>query len=274
MSRYSCLIAVYYKDNPAYLELSLNSMIEQTICPDEIVLVEDGPLCDDLYRVIERYKINYPDLLQVISLDQNRGLGNALNCGIKHCRNELVARMDSDDISLPHRCEKQLIEFTKNPSLTIVGTQIYEFIDTADNIVCSRAVPVTYDGILKFSRRRSPFNHPTVMYKKSKVIECGGYCTYNRKEDLDLFIRMLRSGYYAINLPEVLLYYRSSIDNLKRRKTWKNCSEYINIMYKFYRQGHLGCLDMLYVLFGQLFIFLAPKKLLKPLSNSLLRKKV
>ena len=272
MEKYSVLMSVYYKEKPEYLKDSINSMINQTVMPDEIIIIEDGPLTDELNNVIEFFKNKYSGLFVIEKLEHNVGLGAALNVGIKISKNELIARMDTDDIALPERCEKQLKAFEKNDKIDIIGTQIEEFIDTPDNVVSSRIVPLDYEGILKFSRRRSPFNHPTVMYKKSKVLDIGGYQPYGRKEDLDLFIKMVHNG-YAINLEEALLLYRTNNDNLKRRTTWTNCSEYIKIMFKFYRLGYSSTIDMIYVLLGQLSMYLMPKKITAILSNSFLRSK-
>lgn len=272
-TRYSVLMSVYSKEHPEYLTQALDSMINQTVVPDEIVLVEDGPLTEPLYAVIEGYKSNYPGLFNIVSLKENGGLGNALNQGIRVCHNELIARMDTDDISKPERCEKQIAAFMDDPKLDIVGTQIDEFLDTPENIISSRVVPSSHEEIVTFSRRRSPFNHPTVMYRKSAVEKMGGYKNYGRKEDLDLFIRMVNEGCKATNLPESYLCYRTNADNLQRRKTWNNCKEYIQIMYGFHRKGYNGLVDIIYVVAGQLLMFLTPERFTKKLSDRYLREK-
>ncbi len=273
MEKYSVLMSVYNKEKPSYLRESIDSMVSQTEKPDEIIIVKDGPLGKELDDVIKEYKDKRPELFVILELPENKGLGNALNKGLEISKNELVARMDTDDISLPDRCKKQLMEFEKNKNLCIVGTQINEFIDQPTEIIRSRVVPLTYDDILEFSKRRSPFNHPTVMYKKSKVLELGGYRTYGRKEDLDLFIRMIHENSYAINLNEVLLLYRSNQDNLQRRRSWVNCSEYISIMYSFYKKGYSRITDILYVVVGQLAMYIMPRCIISKLSNKYLRKK-
>ena len=168
------------------------------------------------------------------------------------CRNELVARMDTDDISLSERCEIQVNEFIKNKDLSILGTMINEFYDYPTNIVSSRIVPCKHDEILKFSKRRSPFNHPTVMYKKTHVLACGGYRDIHRKEDIDLFVRMLNSGYISANIEKSLLLYRSNKDNLKRRKSWSNCKSYILVVYDFWKNDYSSMIDLLFVVASQL----------------------
>lgn len=273
MKKYSVLMSVYHKENPEYLQKSIESMLNQTAFPDEFIIVKDGPLTDRLDEVIESFVLAYDNLFTIIPLEKNGGLGQALNYGIKKSRNELIARMDSDDISLPERCEKQLYEFELNDKLVICGAQINEFIDIEENVVCSRQVPLSFDAIKVFARRRSPFNHPTVMYKRSALLEIGGYSEYGRKEDLDLFLRMVFSGNYAINLSEPLLLYRTNNDNLKRRKTWQNCSEYIQIMFSFFKNGNIRLSDMIYVSIGQISMFLLPEIIIKKLSDKFLRNK-
>lgn len=272
-TKYSVLMSLYYKEKPEFLKLSIDSMINQTIQPDQIVIVKDGKLTKELDEVVDYYIQMKPELFTIVQLENNVGLGLALNEGLKQCKNELVARMDTDDISLPNRCELQIKEFNKNKKLSIVGTMTQEFYDTPDNIVSARIVPTTHEEILKFARRRSPFNHPTVMYKKSDVLGGGGYHDVKRKEDIDLFGRMLNQGYIAMNINEGLLLFRSNEDNFLRRKSWENCKSYIDVIYDFWKKGYTGLGDLIFVVISQLVMFISPIWFLKILSNSLLRKK-
>lgn len=270
--KYSVLMSVYYKENPDFLKASIDSMINQTLKPDEIVIVKDGKLTEELDQVIEGFITEEPSLFNIVSLEKNMGLGRALDEGMKYSKNELVARMDSDDISLPERCATQLELFAKNPELSIVGTMIDEFYDKPTNIVSSRIVPTKHEDIVKFIRRRSPFNHPTVMFKKSDVIRCGGYGNLRRKQDLDLFSRMINNNYKSININKSLLLFRSNEDNFKRRKSWSYCKSYIDVMYAIWKRGHCSSKDLLIVIIGQGVMFLSPMWLLKVLSNRFLRK--
>lgn len=271
--KYSVLMSVYYKEKPEYLIKSLKSMLAQTILPDQIVLVKDGPLTEELDLALEECIKAKPEIFEIVSLEKNGGLGNALNVGLAHCKNELVARMDSDDISMPTRCEKQLKEFVNDEKLDIVGTQINEFIEDPNCVISARVVPSSHEEIIKFAKRRSPFNHPTVMYRKSVVLKNDGYATSGRKEDLELFVKMLNNGARAKNIDEALLLYRSNKDNLKRRKSYKNCKEYISIMRKFYKKKYCSLWDYLYVCFGQMIFFLMPTFIVKFINNKILRKK-
>lgn len=193
--KYSVLMSIYKNEKPDYFKISLDSMINQTIKPDEIVLVKDGPLTADLEKIIHDYQEKLPSLFVVVTLKKNVGLGLALNEGLKVCKNELVARMDTDDISLPSRCEKQLMVFKEYPNTSILGSNIDEFSEHPSEIVSSRVVPEEHKEIIKFSRMRNPFNHPTVMYKKKDILESGGYGDFRRNQDYELFVRMLNNGY-------------------------------------------------------------------------------
>jgi len=270
--KYSVLMSVYYKERRDYLKTSIDSMLSQTLLPEQIVIVKDGLLTKELDELIEGYFIENPNLFTIVPLEKNLGLGKALDEGLKYCRNELVARMDSDDISLPERCEKQIKAFVKNPDLCLVGTMIDEFYDDPHNIVSSRIVPTEHDDIVKFMRRRSPFNHPSVMFRKSEVIRCGGYGTFRRKQDLDLFSRMINNGCRTENINESLLLFRSNEDNFKRRKSWSYCKSYIDVQYAIWRRRHCSLFDLIYVVLGQAVMYISPMWFLKWLSNNFLRK--
>jgi len=266
-------MSVYNKEDAHFLKESLDSLIEQTLTPNEIVIVKDGPLTEELNNLLDSYSKKFSSI-KIVNLTENVGLGLALNEGLKHCSNELVARMDSDDICLPDRCKKQVEAFNKNKDLIILGMQIAEFYDSPKDIVSYRWVPTTYEEIRKFARRRSPFNHPTVMYKKSKILQLGGYKDVKRKEDLELFLNALNNNFYAENLEEVGLYFRSNKDNYLRRKDKINCVNYIKTIYKFYGLGFCRLNDLVYVSCSQLFFMFAPKKVMKIVSDKYLRRKI
>lgn len=271
MEKYSVLMSLYDKEVKEWFESSLKSMISQTIKPDEIILVIDGPINDKLQAVVNNYKSKFSEIFKIVPLDENVGLGRALDIGLGHCTNELVARMDTDDISLKSRCEKQLTMFEQDPDLAIVGTLTDEFYDDPKKIISSRIVPTENEEIKKFMKRRSPFNHPTVMFKKSAVIDSGGYGKFKRKQDLDLFSRMINTGHKAANIGESLLLFRSNENNYKRRKSWSYISSYVEVQFEIWKRGHCSFLDLAYVSAGQLFMFVLPTPLLKKLSNKYLR---
>jgi len=268
---YSVLMSIYHKENPIYFKHCIESMLSQTAEPEEIVIVKDGPLTDALDRTMSEYINKYPSKITVVPLETNVGLGLALNEGLKVCRNELVARMDTDDISLPTRCEKQLECFTNDPDLDIVGTMVDEFYDDPTKTISSRIVPTQHESIYEFAKRRSPFNHPTVMYKKSKVLACGGYGNLRRNQDVDLFARMLFNGCKAMNINESLLFFRSNDDLLKRRRNWENTKSYISTIRSLWKMGFSSYRDYLVVSSAQIIIFCCPIKLQNWLYMKFLR---
>lgn len=220
MSRenYSVLMSVYFREQPNNLRQAMESMRQQTVPTDDFVLVCDGPLTDELDAVIEEEQEKLGEVLHVLRLPQNSGLGNALNEGLKICKNELVARMDSDDISRTYRCEKQLEFFERYSDISLSSGTVSEFIDDPANPTCKREVPITDTEIRVFSRKRNPMNHPCVMFKKSAVEHAGGYEeTYHLFEDYYLWVRMLMKGYKARNTKDVLLDMRSPADMYLRR---------------------------------------------------------
>ena len=207
---FSVLLSVYRKENPKYLKQSIDSIFTQTVPPTEIVMVEDGPLTDELYKVLDGYKKD--PRWKAVPLTENVGLGKALNAGLEACSYELVARMDTDDIAKPERFEKQLAAFAADPELSLCGTQAAEFRDTPENVTAHKKVPLTDEEIRQYARKRNPFNHPTVMYKKSEVLRAGSYQHAMWFEDYYLWARMLAQGSKTRNLPEELLWFRAGED--------------------------------------------------------------
>jgi len=265
--KYSVLMSLYKKENPEYLKSSIDSMLNQSVKPDEIVMVEDGPLTPELYAVLDSYPI-----LHRVKNETNLGLGLALNAGLKECRNELVARMDTDDCSKPDRCEKQLARFLEKPYLSIVGSHIDEFVDDISNVISQRIVPTTSDDIYNFAKKRSAFNHPTVMYSKTAVLENNGYSDLKRNQDVDLFGRMQFEGYKAENIDEALLWFRSSDELAKRRKSWQNTWSYIATIRKFWKMGYSSFIDYAMVGIAQTGMYLMPVKVQNFVYKKFLRK--
>ncbi len=211
---YSVLMSVYAKDQPDFLRTAIDSMLCQTVPPAQFVLVCDGPLTPALNEVIE----GYGERLEVLRLPVNKGPGFARNHALSHCRCELVAGMDSDDISLPDRCEKQLAAFERDSELAVVSGAIEEFNEDPNEPFAVRRVPLTHEEILQYSKKRIPFNNVTAMFKKAAVEAVGGYnATLRLFEDYDLWIRTLKSGVKTANLPDVLVKVRSTPAQLKRR---------------------------------------------------------
>lgn len=218
--KYSVLMSVYHKEKAGFLRAAMESIWNQTVQTDDFVLVCDGPLNPELDAVIAQMAERHP-ALQVVRLEKNGGLGNALNVGMKSCKNELIARMDSDDISRPDRCERQLSVFSAHPEVSVCSGIVEEFTASTDVIEARRVPPETQSEILAFAKKRNPFNHPCVMYRKGAVEAAGGYQDFYLLEDYYLWIRMLQNGAVGYNLQEPLLWMRAGSDLYKRRAGWK-----------------------------------------------------
>lgn len=214
---YSVLMSVYIKEKPEYLRLALDSMFDQTVAPDEIVIVEDGPLGDELYAVLDEYSEKYGGEFVRVKNRTNSGLALSLNKGLSACKNEFVARMDTDDVSLPDRCETELKYFADNPETDIVGTAISEFAESPDKIISNRAVPCTHEEICKYMKMRCPMNHMSVMFKKSSVEKAGSYLQWHYNEDSYLWIRMFLAGCRFANIAGSYVYVRVDNDTYARR---------------------------------------------------------
>lgn len=226
-TEYSVLMSVYAKENPDYLKESINSILAQTVKTDDFVIVLDGPLTPELDKVIEEFTSNYPDIFNIVAFKENRGLGLALRDGVLSCRHEIILRQDSDDISVPERSEKQLLLLSKTNSDVISGT-IEEFSDSTTNITGKRTLPLTHEEILKFSKKRNPFNHPAIMFRKSAVVAASNYSEeYHLFEDYHLWIKMLMNGAKAANLEETCVFMRVDSNTYLRRGGRKYASDMI-----------------------------------------------
>ena len=237
---YSVLMSVYSKENPAWLKLAIESMQTQTLPTSDFVLVCDGPLTPELDGVIAEKRRQMGETLTVVRLEKNMGLGNALNEGIRNCRKDLVARMDSDDIACLDRCEKQVAVFNEHPEVSICSGTILEFSETPEDADRRRMLPEGNEAIREFAKRRSPFNHPCVMYKKSAVEAVGSYQHFYRLEDYYLWIRMLMAGYEGYNIQEPLLYMRAGTSMYKRRAGWRYAKTQIELFRFMWKQGFIN----------------------------------
>lgn len=271
MQPYSVLMPVYYKDNPEWLKISIDSMLNQTISPDEFVIVKDGALTDQLNNVIEIYVSAYSGLFKIVNLEKNCGLGIALKLGIENCTNEFIARMDADDYSMPNRIEKQFEVFEKNPELDVVGSNVEEFIDSIDNVISHVVLPEKHEDIYIFAKKRCPIRHPTLLYKKSAVVKAGNYrhCLYC--EDYDLIVKLLLAGVKIYNIQNPLVKMRTSADFYKRRGGFK----YLRCIYKakrsFLKSGFFSLSDFIVSFSGHAIVILMPGVVRKFVYNKFLR---
>lgn len=215
---YSVCTSVYKNDNPEYVRVSLDSMlVHQSVIPTEIVLVQDGPVPAELSRLLTEYEQKYSGIMHIIRLEKNGGLGNALRIGVENSKYDIVARMDSDDICLPDRFEKQLVFLSEHSDVDIVGGQMTEFIGTPENIVGKRQVPLSNEEIFQYMKSRCALNHVTVMFRKDAVVKAGSYLDWYWNEDYYLWVRMMMNKCVFANIPNVLVNVRSGADQYSRR---------------------------------------------------------
>lgn len=219
--QFSVLISVYKKEKAEYLKQALQSVINQTLKPTEIVIVKDGLLTEELDECIEDFQRQHPKLFKILTFKKNRGLGLALRDGIKACKYEYIARMDSDDISKLDRFEKQFNYLQEHPETALLGTWITEFSKDENKPDTVTKLPCRHQAIMKFAKSRNPFRHMTVIYKKQAVINSGNYRDFLWFEDYDLWIRMLQKGYITANIPEYLVNVRADKEMFARRGGWQ-----------------------------------------------------
>ena len=226
---FSVSMCVYGGDHPAYFDTALDSIVNQTIQPTEIVLTVDGPIPQTIEDVIEKYRVQLaqsPIDFRVVYLEKNMGHGEARRICFNHCQYDLIALMDADDLSVSDRFEKQLAVFEQHPELSIVGGNIHEFIGTPDNCVGKRIVPETDAEIKAYMKKRCPMNQMTVMFRKEAVQKAGGYLDWFCDEDYYLWIRMALADCHFTNVPENLVSVRVGEEMYSRRGGWKYfCSE-------------------------------------------------
>lgn len=213
---FSVLLSIYYKESSCNLRQSLDSVFEQTLAPTEVVIVEDGPLTTELYSVLDEYNDKY-EAFKRIKLEKNQGLGYALNHGLKYCSHDIIVRMDTDDICIPTRFEKQIKFMEEHPEIDVCGSWINEFIDSPDNVISQRRVPAKTSEIKNYIKRGCPFNHPTVVFRKSAIQKVGGYKDFYLLEDWYLWARLIENNVVMTNIQESLLLFRTSKDMYKRR---------------------------------------------------------
>lgn len=269
---YSVLMSVYYKENPLWLKQAIDSMLNQTVICNEFIIVEDGPLTKELEKVISSYQKQHPKIFKIIKIKKNGGLGPALKLGIENCKNEYIARMDSDDYSVANRIEEQLKIFMDKPEYSIIGTNVIEFIDNIDNCISSVILPENHEDIVKFSKKRNPFRHPSIIFKKSAVMKAGNYREYYLCEDYDLWNRMIRSEAKCYNIQENYVYMRISEDFYKRRGGIK----YLKSILKFKKEqldiGYFNKVDFIKSAVPHIIVCLLPNSLRDFIYRKLLRK--
>lgn len=243
LPHFSVLMSVYLADRAEYVSEAVESILSQTVKTDDFVIVCDGPLNEEVDKLLNGYEDRCPEI-RILRLSENSGLGVALNHGLAACRHDIVARMDSDDISASDRFQLQLNEFAEDNTLDILSGTVLEFKDSTSVITGRRRLPSSYEDIIVFSRKRNPFNHPCVMLRKQAVQAAGGYSEeFHLMEDYYLWVRMLRSGCKGRNIDRDLLYMRVDDATIGRRGGLKYSASMLRFHNWLLKTGWIGCGD-------------------------------
>lgn len=260
----SVIMPFYRGDQPTHLHEALASLYKQSRKADEIVLIQDGPVDDALSALVEQWKLKMPEINHIV-LAQNQGLSTALNAGINAAKYEWLARMDADDICQPRRFEKQLALISKNPEVAILGSWITEYDEEMKREIAVRKLPETHQEILRYARWRCPFNHMTVMYRKSVLQDLGLYKNYGAVgDDYELWARFLVNGYISANIQESLVSARTGTDFYnKRRRGWKYFKNEVREVNDLFRLGLIGPLLWLFHIGIKAVVRFSPPVLVK-----------
>lgn len=273
MDKFSVLMPVYAKENPEFFNKAIGSIVNQTLKPEQIVIVKDGPLTLNLDNVINSYIQKYGELFTVVSLEKNVGQGFARNAGIKACRNNYIALMDSDDIALPNRFEVQLKYLLENPEIDCIGSYITEFDDDEARPTCKKVVPINHEEIFKFGKWRSPLCNMTVVFKKDKIESVGLYNGFSFGEDWYLFAKMLMAGMKFYNIPEVLVNVRGGSSMLAKRIGLNRIKQETNLFILFYKMGYINLYECVRNIVLKFLLRIIPTFLRKFIYDNFLRDK-
>ena len=268
----SVVMGVYYKDNPENLKEAIKSLINQTVLPDEIILVEDGILTKSLYDTINELK--KIDILKIYSQKENKGVASAINFGIKYAKNEYIARMDADDVCRKDRFEKQIKYIMKHPEVDILGGQICEYDFEMKKKIGFRKVPNSHEDIIKRYKYKSPINNITVIIKKSVFNKLNGYNEeYRVMEDYEFYIRAIDNGFYFHNLDDVLVDVRTGKNMYLRRSGIEYIKTIVKIEKMLFNSKKIGRCTYIFNLSSRCIISILPNCIRKIFYIAFLREK-
>lgn len=240
LPKISVLMSVYQGDKLDYFKTAMDSILNQTAKPDEIVLVKDGPVIAELENLISEYKQKIGNTLKIISLEKNEGLGIALAEGIKNCTFDIVARMDADDISSPERFEKQLRFLVNNPDIDVTSCFLATFEQNPEKVLFVRRGPLRHEQIAKQFRFRFCMNHASSMFRKKAILAAGNYVPFSGLEDYLLWAKMLLNGSKMAVIGEVLYCHRWEEKLLARRSGIKRAVQQIKLQKEFLKIGFVN----------------------------------
>ena len=270
---FSLLMPVHGGIRPQYFAGAIESVVEQSLSPQEIVLVKDGWISRELDDVIRKWRDSHSRLIRCIGLKKNMGMAHALQIGLGQCAHSLIARMDADDVSVEDRFEKQVSFLHQNPGIDVLGGWISEFSRHPHMVDAVRKVPITHEEIASMAPFRCPLNHMTVMYRKEAVLACGGYNQrFGGLGDYDLWARMLLEGSKMWNLPEVLVHARATHEFYGRRGGWQYARVELMLEREFLRIGFIGLFHFLFNVSVRLGVRLVPHGLRAMFYSDILRR--
>lgn len=259
--KFSVLMSIYHRERAEYFNQAMHSIWqEQTVKPTEIVLVQDGKLTDELYDAIDQWQVRLGQVLKIIRLEKNLGTGDAKNAGLQQCSYDLVAIMDTDDISLPNRFEQQLTVF-EACNVDVCGGWIGEFEIDTDKMISYRKVPELHQEIATFAKKRMPVNHVSIMFRRGLAIKAGGYQRMLWLEDYYLMVRMLLKGGQFYNIQQNLVNVRSGLDQLKRRSGLQYALSEVKLQRAFLRLGFINPIEFARSVITRLSVRILPKPL-------------
>ncbi len=239
---FSVLISIYKNENPVWFREALESVFAQSLQPYEIVLVEDGPLTPELYKVIEEYQSNHP-IFNVVKNVKNLGLGLALRKGVEASKTEFLMRMDTDDIIPPYRFEHQMKKIEEGYDVVSCWAQL--FMGSFDNVIAVKTRPENHEDIVKLAHRRSPICHAGTLFRKSALLKAGNYQHCKLYEDYHLVARLIMSGAKFYNCQEVLYYVRVTPEQMNRRSGLNYLKTELSFFKEFKRIGFFSTKDYL-----------------------------
>lgn len=235
---FSLLLPVYYKDKAEWLAVALDSILKQSILPTEIIIIQDGKITSKLSKEINDFQKKTG--CKWLKLAKNKGLANALNEGLKAVKYDWVTRLDSDDINLPDRYQKQVHFLKQNSNVDLVGGYYLEFANNHQGPYQMKKLPLTSKKIRLLLKKRNSINHGSVFYRKSAVLQVGGYEEYPGMEDYHLWVKMILGGFCLKNIPEKLVLQRAGNLMLDKRGGWKYFKTECRLHYFFLSKGFIN----------------------------------
>lgn len=268
MKEFTVVISVYKSDQPSYFNTAIESLLNQTVLPDEIIIVVDGKITDELEVVLSNFSSN--SLIKIFRLEQNLGLALSRNYAISKSSHAIIAVMDSDDISVPDRFQKQL-NLIERGEAQVVGGWINEFTKTPKDTNCIRKTVVTHNEILSFGKWRNPINHVTLMFTKDAYEKVGGYSAIRHTEDWEMIARMIVSGVIVRNIPEVLVHVRAGDDMIDRRRDISQFKGELKVCLMMHKIGYIGTVNLAILIIIKLTLIILPRSLTRFTYLSFLR---